>query len=114
MSDFGGWPGLQARVNLGEMLLSQRRYDTALQCLKGDKHGGYWQVSLLYVEAKVYSEMGRTDEAIADLEAALKTQGIHPSQAKGCEKMLADLKSKLAPQTAPPGKETSETQLIKN
>ena len=104
-----GWPGLQARVNLGELLLSQKRYDAALQCLKGDKHGGSWQVSLLYVEAKVYAEMGRTDEAIADLEAALKTHGIHPSQAKDCEKMLADLKSKPATQNAPPAKAPSET-----
>ena len=60
VSDFsGGWPGLQARVNLANMLLSQRRYDAALKCLSGDKHGGYWQAALLYMEAKVYAAMGK-------------------------------------------------------
>ncbi|MDD4869593.1 MAG: tetratricopeptide repeat protein [Kiritimatiellae bacterium] len=102
VADFGGgWPGLQARVNLADLLLSQKRYDAALQCLKGDKHGGYWQVALLYMEAKVCAEKGKKMEAITSLEAALKTVGINQYQQKDCEKMLSELKSGSPQQPSP-------------
>ena len=93
ISDFGGgWPGLQARVNLGELLLSQKRYDDALKCLFPYKYGGSWHVSMLIAKAKVYAEMGKKAEARASLEEALKTVGIHAGQTKQCEELLATLK----------------------
>lgn len=91
----GGWPGLQARVSLATLLLSQKRYDAALQCLQAPADrpgGGYWLVALLYVEAKVYADMGKTADAIATLETALKTAGIYPGQKKECDELLTTLK----------------------
>jgi tetratricopeptide (TPR) repeat protein len=87
----GGYPGLQARVNLAELLLSQKRYEDALECLFSYKHGGSWQVRMLYARAKVYGEMGKKAEARACLEEALNTVGIQPRQAKQCKERLATL-----------------------
>jgi tetratricopeptide (TPR) repeat protein len=108
VSDFGGgWPGLTARVNLATLLLSQKRYDAALQCLQAaaDRPGaGYWLVALLYMEAKVYADMDNKNQAIATLQTALKTVGIIQSQQKDCEKMLSELKPGATPQSVPPAK----------
>jgi len=102
VSDYGGAsPGLQARVNLAKMLLSQKRYDDALKCISGIKIGGPWQPALLYIEAKVYAEMGKKPEAINSLDAALKTVGINQYQKKDCEKMLLELKPNPPQQTTP-------------
>ena len=94
MSDFGGgWPGLQARVELGNLLLSQQRYDAALQCLNGaPTTGGVWKGSLLIGAAKVHIAAGHKSEAIATLKQALATAGLHASQTTECEKLLAGLK----------------------
>ncbi len=94
MSDFGGgWPGLQARVNLGDLLRSQQRYDDALQCLAGAPSvGGFWKAALLIGTAKVHVAAGHKSEAITALNHALATAGLHPSQKKECETLLAKLK----------------------
>jgi tetratricopeptide (TPR) repeat protein len=94
ISDFGGgWPGLQARVNLGELLLSQARQDAALQCLTGAPGvGGSWKAALLIGAAKVHIAAGHKPEAIAALKQALDTAGLHASQKKECESLLAGLK----------------------
>lgn len=94
MSDFGGgWPGLQARVNLGELLLSQERYDAALQCLGGAPQvGGYWKGALLIGTAKVHIAAKHKSEAVAVLKETLAVVGLHPSQKKECESLLAKLK----------------------
>jgi len=94
ISDFGGgWPGLQARVNLGELLLSQARHDAALQCLTGAPGvGGSWKAALLIGAAKVHIAAGHKPEAIAALKQALDTAGLHASQKKECESLLAGLK----------------------
>lgn len=94
MSDFGGgWPGLQARVNLGSLLLSQQRYDAALQCLTGaPTAGGSWKASLLIGAAKVHIAAGHKPEAIASLKQAIETAGLHISQKTECESLLAGLK----------------------
>ena len=93
MSDFGGgWPGLQARVNLGELLLSQKRHDAALQCLAGAPGvGGFWKAALLIGTAKVHIAAGHQPEAIAALKQAMATAGLHASQKKECESLLAGL-----------------------
>jgi hypothetical protein len=94
MSDFGGgWPGLQARVNLGELLVSQKRYDLALQCLSGAPGaGGYWKAAMLMGTAKVHIAAGRKSEATAALKQALATAGLYPSQKTECEALLSTLK----------------------
>jgi len=94
MSDFGGgWPGLQARVNLGDLLLSQQRYDAALQCLTGAPGAeGFWKAALLIGAAKVHIAAGHKPEAIAALKQALATAGLHASQKTECESLLAGLK----------------------
>lgn len=94
MSDFGGgWPGLQARVNLGELLRSQERYDAAMQCLTSGPHvGGYWKAALLLGTAKVHIAAKRKPEAVASLNEALAIVGLHPSQKKECESLLAGVK----------------------
>ncbi len=94
MSDFGGgWPGLQARVNLGELLLSQQRHDAALECLTGAPGvGGSWKAALLIGAAKVHIAAGHKREAVAALEQALAVAGLHASQKKECESLLAGLK----------------------
>ncbi|NUQ63172.1 MAG: DUF4838 domain-containing protein [Pirellulales bacterium] len=91
MSDFGGgWPGLQARVNCGELLCSQQRYDDALECYAGSPvKGGTWGVSMLIGTAKVHIAAGRKTEAVATLKQALATFGIMPHQKKECETLLA-------------------------
>lgn len=94
MSDFGGgWPGLQARVNLGELLLSQQRYDVALECLSGAPGaGGSWKAALLIGAAKVHIAAGHKSEAATALEQARAVAGLHASQKKECESLLAGLK----------------------
>lgn len=94
MSDFGGgWPGLQARVNLGDLLRSQQRYDAALQCLAGAPGvGGSWKAALLIGTAKVHVAARRQPEAVAALKQALATPGLHASQRTECESLLAELK----------------------
>lgn len=94
MSDFGGgWPGLQARVNLGDLLLSQKRYDAALQCLTGAPGAtGFWKAALLIGTAEVHMAAGRKPEAVATLKQALATAGLHASQKKECESLLSGLK----------------------
>ncbi|MFA7159590.1 MAG: hypothetical protein WC299_09830 [Kiritimatiellia bacterium] len=108
ISDFGGGhPGLQARVELADLLLEQKRYEDALKCLQApaDRPGaGYWLGALLYSEAKVNAAMGRKAEAINALETVLKTHGINQYQQKDCEKMLATLRPGAAPQTSQPAK----------
>jgi hypothetical protein len=88
----GGHPGLQARIDLATLLLSQQRVDAALQCLREAKPGGSWQAALLLMEAKVYAAMGKKPEAAAALDAASKTVGIQPHQKKECEALLVTLK----------------------
>lgn len=94
MSDFGGgWPGLQARINLGDLLLSQKRYDAALQCLSGMPGAqGFWKAALLIGTAKVHIAAGRRPEATAALKEASETAGLHASQKAECEKLLSGLK----------------------
>lgn len=94
MADFGGgWPGLQARVNLGELLLSQKRRDDALKCLSGAPGAtGFWKAALLTGTAKVHVAAGRTPEAVAALKEALAISGLSDSQRKECERLLAGLK----------------------
>jgi len=94
MSDFGGgWPGLQARVNLGELLLSQKRHDAALQCLSGAPGAeGYWKAALLIGTAKVHIAAGHRVEAAAALKQALATAGLYASQKTECEGLLSGLK----------------------
>lgn len=94
MSDFGGgWPGLQARVNLGELLLSQERYEAALQCLTGlPQIEGYWKAALLIGTAKAHIGAKHKPEAVAALNQALAIVGLHPSQKKECESLLSGLK----------------------
>jgi hypothetical protein len=42
------WPGLQSRVNLGALLLAQKRHDAALQVLTGAPGAtGTWRAALL-------------------------------------------------------------------
>lgn len=93
MSDFGGgWPGLQARVNLGELLLAQQRYDAALQCLTGAPGAtGSWRASLLIGAAKVHIAAGQKDEAVSALKQAIETPGLHAFQKAECEKLLAEI-----------------------
>lgn len=93
MSDFGGgWPGLQARVNLGELLLAQNRHDAALQCLTGVPGvGGSWKAALLMGTAKVHIAAGNRRDALAALEQALATAGVQTSQKKECDRLLAGL-----------------------
>ena len=94
MSDFGGgWPGLQARVNLGELLLSQGRHDAALECLSGAPGaGGFWKAALLIGTAKVHLAAGHKPEAAAALKQSLTLAGLHASQKKECESLLAGAK----------------------
>jgi tetratricopeptide (TPR) repeat protein len=94
MSDFGGgWPGLQARVNLGELLLAQGRHDAAIQCLSGAPNlGGYWKAALLMGTAKVHIAAGHKPEAIAALKESLAIAGLHAAQKKECERLLATLR----------------------
>ena len=91
MSDFGGgWPGLQARVNLGELLCEQQRYEEALACYAGSPaKTGTWGVSMLIGTAKVHFAAGRKPQAVAALQQALDTVGIPPHQKKQCESLLA-------------------------
>jgi tetratricopeptide (TPR) repeat protein len=96
----GGHPGLSAKVDLVNLLMSQKRYEEALQCLSGDKHGGSWEVTLTALEGKVYAASGKKNEAIASYEKALKTYGIMPHQQKEYEKALTELKGAL-PQPPP-------------
>jgi tetratricopeptide (TPR) repeat protein len=94
MSDFGGgWPGLQARVNLGELLCAQRRYDDALKCFTGSPPvGGSWRASMLLGTARVHLAAGRKPEAVAALKQALATVGMHAHQKSECESLLDKLK----------------------
>lgn len=94
MSDFGGgWPGLQARVNLGELLLAQGRHDDALKCLTGAPGAtGSWKAALLIGAAKVHVAAGRKAEAAELLKQALATAGLHDAQKKECENVLSGLK----------------------
>jgi tetratricopeptide (TPR) repeat protein len=94
MSDFGGgWPGLQARVNLGELLCAQRRYDDALKCFTGSPPvGGSWRASMLLGTARVHLAAGRKPEAVAALKQALATVGMHAHQKSECESLLDTLK----------------------
>lgn len=94
----GGWPGFQARVNLGELLMIQQRYDAALQALRSPlEFGGYWKIALLIGTAKVQIAAGNKTEAIKVLEEALATPGLQESQKQECERLLADLKGNPAP-----------------
>jgi len=92
MADFGGgYPGLQARVNLVELLVSQERHHEALTCLSGIERGGYWGGALLHAEAKVHAAKGDKAAAIDALQKALATVGINPHQKKECGKLLGAL-----------------------
>lgn len=106
VSDFGGGhPGLQARVDVADLLLEQKKYEDALKCLQApaDRPGsGYWLGALLYAEAKVYAAMGKKAEAINALETLRNTHGINQYQQKDCEKMLATLRPGAAPQAVQP------------
>lgn len=93
MADFGGgWPGLQARVNLGEMLCALKRYDDALVCLDMPSLEGTWGASMLIGTAKVHVAAGRKPEAIAAIEKAQATVGIMAHQKRECEALLESLK----------------------
>jgi len=91
MSDFGGgWPGLQARVNLGELLCEQQRFDEALACYAGSPvKSGTWGVSMLIGTAKVHLAAGRKPRAVTALKQALDTVGIVAHQKTECESLLA-------------------------
>jgi len=93
MSDFGGgWPGLQARVNLGELLCNQQRYDDAVNCFADSPPvGGSWRVSMLIGTGKTQIAAGRKAEAVAALKQALATVGIQAHQKKECETLLSGL-----------------------
>ena len=94
MSDFGGgWPGLQARVNLGELLVSQGRHEAALECLTGAPGAeGFWKAALLIGVAKAHVAAGRKSEAVSALKRALATAGLHLSQKKECDSLLDRLR----------------------
>ncbi len=94
----GGWPGLQARVNLGELLVAQERYDAALQALTVPSTiGGYWKTALLIGTANAQTAAGNPADAIKALEEALATPGLYNSQKQTCERLLAELKGNPAP-----------------
>lgn len=94
MADFGGgWPGLQARLNLADLLRSQQRYEAALQCLNGAPPvGGVWKASLRISAAKVHLAAGQKPQAAACLDEALATVGVMAHQKKECEALRAELK----------------------
>lgn len=93
MADFGGgWPGLQARLNLGEMLCALKRYDDALTCLNMPSLEGTWAASMLIGKAKVHTAVGRKAEAIAALEKAQATVGIMEHQQRECKTLLESLR----------------------
>jgi len=94
MTDFkGGWPGLQARINLGDLLCTQQRYDAALQCLAGAPEvGGYWKVALQLSTARVHLAAGQQAEARAVLRQTLAIAGLSAGQKAECEQLLAKLK----------------------
>jgi len=93
MADFGGgWPGLQARVNLGEMLCALKRYDDALVCLDMPSLEGTWGASMLIGTAKVHVAAGRKPEAIAAIAKAQATVGVMAHQKRECKALLESLK----------------------
>jgi tetratricopeptide (TPR) repeat protein len=95
MSDYGGgWPGLQARLNLGELLCKLNRYDEALACLNRPSLEGTWAASMRIGAAKVQISAGRKPEAVAALEKALATAGVMAHQKRECEELLKGLKSR--------------------
>lgn len=86
------WPGLQARVNLGSLLLSQERHDAALQVLTGAPEAtGTHRAALLLGAAEVHVATGQQPAARSALKKALQTQGIHASQKQQAEKLLAEI-----------------------
>jgi tetratricopeptide (TPR) repeat protein len=93
MADFGGgWPGLEARLRLGELLCEQNRYDDAAACLDMPALEGVWGASMLIGKAKVHMAAGRKPEARAAVNTALATPGVMAHQRKECAALLEGLK----------------------
>ena len=83
-------PGLQARVNLGELLCEQKRYDDAVACMHVPRcEEGTWARSMLIGTAKVHLAAGRKPQAVTALKQALATVGIMRHQKTECESLLA-------------------------
>jgi tetratricopeptide (TPR) repeat protein len=86
-----GWPGLQARVNLGSLLLDQERHDAALQVFTGAPGaGGTWRIALLIGAARVHIATGAREAARSALHEALQTPAITASQKQDAEELLAE------------------------
>jgi tetratricopeptide (TPR) repeat protein len=93
MADFGGgWPGLQARLSLGEMLSARKRYDDALACLDMPSLEGTWAAAMLIGTAQVHRAAGRKPEAIAAIEKAQATVGVMEHQKRECQAILESLR----------------------
>jgi hypothetical protein len=93
MSDFGGgWPGLQARVSLGELLCELKRYDDAVACLNMPSLEGTWAAAMLIGTAKIHIAAGRKPEAVAALQKATATAGVMAHQKRECAALLERLK----------------------
>jgi len=86
-----GWPGLQARVNLGNMLIDQKRYDAALQVFSVRPQGS-WRVRMLLGAARAHRAADANDKAVTALEEALQNPSIQPAQKKQAEDMLTEIK----------------------
>lgn len=86
------WPGLQARVNLGALLLAQERHDAALQVLTGAPGAtGTWRAALLIGTAGVHAATGERNAARAALNEAIGTPGIHASQKEQAKTLLTEI-----------------------
>lgn len=87
-----GWSGLQARVNLADLLTKQKRCDEALELLDV-KQSGSWGATMLIGAAKAHLAKKEPEKAKEALQKALKLKGTHPHQQKQAENMLSEIKN---------------------